>query len=218
MVRAYDAGRAVATNRISPWSAPWVYVYPTSGRVHASTKRLRWDPEDPRTGDLLTVPDVHTPFDGRNLAYTYHVCTNTLPTRPSTGSYNPTVLTEINNGIDAWDGAGGLLHTTGHTRDCDDAEWKELEGSRNLVVLVSNVDGIGDMCGRPLELYKPGSGCAPIYPTKDTSGQRTGDRRHIVIYKITNFRDTTKGCTSMFRVAMHEAGHALGYHHGIKTT
>ena len=153
VVRAYDADRAVATNRISPWLAPWVYVYPTSGRVHGSTSVYDGIP---RTGDQLTVPDVHIPFDGRNLAYTYHVCTNTLPARPSTGSYNPTVLTEINNGIDAWDGAAGLLHTTGHTRDCDDAEWKNLEGNRNLVVLATNVDGIDDMCGRPLEYIQAG--------------------------------------------------------------
>lgn len=210
VVRAYDVRRTSITDRISPWSSPWVYVYPTSRHVRGSTSFSDGIPID---RDQLTVSAVDDPFDGRNLTYTFYVCTNTLPWQLRPGIYHPAALREINSGISAWHRAANLLTVRGGTLNCTPDQLK-LKGSLNLVVLATNVDAMmGELCGRPFKKYEEGSGCAPIHPIPGSGGRRIGDTRHIVIHRGTGFSNTSNGCTTMLRVAMHEAGHQFGLDH-----
>ena len=48
-----------------------------------------------------------------------------------------------------------------------------------------------------------------------TGGSDANDTRYLILNRFTDYKNTAvKGCTSMFRLGMHEAGHAVGFGHG----
>ena len=209
VVRAYDVDRTPLTDRISPWSSPWVYVYSTARRIHGSTSVYDGIPT---TNDPLTVPAVHVPLDGRNLTYTYYVCTNTLPSHSRPGIHDPAALREINNGISAWHRAANLLTVRSGTSNCSADELENLSKERNLVVLDTNQERMARLCDIEFFMPGPSEGCMRHIPPE--AGARR-DTRHLILHKLTNYLNTAKGCTSMFRLGMHEAGHAVGFGHGF---
>ena len=172
----------------------------------------------------ITVPASYVPLDGRNLTYTYHVCTNTLPTlpilvpgvRPGTpGTYDPAALTQIEDGIDVWDGAAGLLHTYGRTRICTPDELKKLSMERNLVIFDTDRMEMGRLCDIRGFRPGPGGGCMRYLDPPPSGGSHANDTRHLILNRLTDYTNTAvKGCTSKFRLGMHEAGHAVGFGHG----
>ena len=203
-VQAYDLSRDTG-DKNSDWS-PIVYVYPTSREVGGSSDLSIGLPYP---GDPITVPGVHRPLDGRNLTYTDHICENLL-------LYPTAMVTEIDKGIAVWADVVDTLQVNANTKNCRCSEWHlSLATTDHLVIVDTALANLRFLCEGRLTKVQASSGCIRIVPKHDAAGNRIGDQRHMVIVGTSDYTDTvTKGCRQMFRVAMHEAGHAFGVSHG----
>ena len=213
-VQAFDNDRAPG-QRDSAWS-PIVYFYPTSGEVETGRDRNGL----PEVGDPITVPSMSIPLEGYSPAYTYYVCKNRLPDPPPPErpdlplpDYNRAAYRQIRDGIGEWAKVIDILNVNANIKNCTESEWSWSLTTDNLVTISDDLDTIQRLCSRKILTWAAGSGCVGRPVTQALLGYPP-DLIHIIIATGTPYQTPPNHCSQMYRVAMHEAGHVYGLHHG----
>ncbi len=182
--------RALAANRkSSEWSEP-VYVYPTA-----------LVPAGP--GDTVGIVPVR--YYRPTESYDYVICTNRAPA--AAVPRDLTWTSTIKNAVNQWNTTtGGTVSATAEVRECTDAE--EGDEFRNMsqhdvIKIATGMDMTELGCARD------DKGCALPWQI---------DEEVLVTTKIgialdIDITKPTGGCSELYRVTIHEAGHAYGLSH-----
>ncbi len=161
----------------------YVYVYPTK--------------------DALVVPNyiASVPLNGywSNNRYTYNFCSSTVPNTDIEWEK------EIKAGMALWQTVTDDLVTVKHVNaDCDTDDDDDVDKDDTMAnaVYITELSEVEKVCKNPDAI-----GCAIRTPR---NGERT-DARILLSNTLTD--NVNPGCSSLYQVVVHEAGHALGLGH-----
>ena len=208
-------------SNVSSW-AKSIYTYPTYEPVpkhdssllpiahHDNVKAIGIV----RVTGFLDANSGNAVHPGSNMSvYSYVICSDTLPQQSSTRNR---IITEIENGIDAWsDSTGGMVQGVHHTSNGIPKNCNTLASGllRNKIKLLSDVD-LKNKCQFTLLADAIDAACVFWVPSgwliTEASGKITAT--DIFIYNNASTGNNGKQCSKMHRIAMHEVAHAFGFY------
>ena len=106
-----------------------------------------------------------------------------------------------------------ILNVDANTKNCLDREWKCPITTDNLVTIDDDLPRIQFLCSKNILTWSVGIGCGGRRTPYGLFGIPAG-LIHIIISKGVPYEAPPNHRSQMYRVAMHEAGHVYGLHHG----